>query len=106
METSKAKEEELVKKIERLQAGHVQLKHEMSKLKLSERCHHHCHRSHSLSPQHSRLGGGSGAAGGCNNKWSSSSPLKRESHSNNNLNHNQNQNENGDGDVVGVKCEG
>ncbi|MED6156789.1 hypothetical protein PIB30_017603 [Stylosanthes scabra] len=102
MGTSEAKEEELVKKIERLEAGHVQLKHEMSKLKLSERRHHHRHRSHSLSPQRSWLGGGGGGGGGgCNNKGSSSSPLKRESRSSNNLN--QNQNENGDGDGDGVK---
>ncbi|XP_052115978.1 uncharacterized protein LOC107483415 isoform X1 [Arachis duranensis] len=117
MGTSEAKEEELVKKIEKLEAGHVQLKHEMSKLKLSERRHHHRHRSHSLSPQRSRLGGcggGGGAAAGCNNKGSSSSPLKRESRNSNNHNHNHNQNQNqnedgdgdcdgdGDGDVVGV----
>ncbi|KAL1320774.1 hypothetical protein HN51_065479 [Arachis hypogaea] len=108
MGTSEAKEEELVKKIEKLEAGHVQLKHEMSKLKLSERRHHHRHRSHSLSPQRSRLGGCGGggvAAAGCNNKGSSSSPLKRESRSSNNHNHNhnqnQNQNENGDGDGDG-----
>lgn len=62
-------EEELVKKIERLEAGHVHLKQEMSKLKLSQR-----RRSHSVSPQRSRLAGGGGAA----NK-APSSPLQRES---------------------------
>lgn len=77
MKTQEA-EGELLKKIERLEAGHVHLKQEMSKLKLSQR-----RRSHSVSPQRSRLG-----ASVVNNKGSAS-PLQRESRSSNDL-HNQN----------------
>lgn len=95
MGSPEGQEEELVKKIERLEAGHAHLKQEMSKLKLSERRHRH--RSHSLSPQRSRLGAGAGA-GACNNKGSSS-PLKRESRSNHNQH--QHQHQNNDGEVGG-----
>ncbi|KAJ1380586.1 Serine-threonine/tyrosine-protein kinase, catalytic domain [Sesbania bispinosa] len=63
-------EEELLKKIERLEVGHAHLRQEMSKLKLSQR-----RRSHSVSPQRSRLG-----AASCNK--GPSSPLQRESRSN------------------------
>lgn len=71
METPEA-EGELLKKIEKLEAGHAHLKQEMSKLKLSQR-----RRSHSLSPQRSRLGA---SASACNNRGFSS-PLQRESRS-------------------------
>ncbi|MED6138314.1 hypothetical protein PIB30_073231 [Stylosanthes scabra] len=86
--------QELMKKIEQLEEGHEHLKQEMSRLKLSDatRGHHHHHhrqRSHSVSPQRSRLGappkraaadGASAAAwkrGSCSFKQSS--PLQRES---------------------------
>ena len=91
--------EELLKKIEQLEEGHAHLKQEMSRLKLSDaRGHHHHHghhrqRSHSVSPQRSRLGapprkgapdGASATAaawkrGSCSFKQSS--PLQRESRS-------------------------
>lgn len=73
MKTPEA-EGELLKKIEKLEAGHAHLKQEMSKLKLSQR-----RRSHSLSPQRSRLGA-SASASACNNRGFSS-PLQRESRS-------------------------
>lgn len=90
--------EELLKKIEDLEAGHAHLKQEMSKLKLSgasdaraEQSHHR-QRSHSISPQRSRLGvprrraGGGGFDGPASWKKGSSSfkhssPLQRESRS-------------------------
>ncbi|XP_057751304.1 uncharacterized protein LOC130969546 [Arachis stenosperma] len=86
--------EELMKKIEQLEEGHEHLKQEMSRLKLSDATrshHHHRQRSHSVSPQRSRLGappkrgpadGASAAAwkrGSCSFKQSS--PLQRESRS-------------------------
>jgi hypothetical protein len=81
-------EGELLKKIERLEAGQVHLKQEMSKLKLSQR-----RRSHSVSPQRSRLGASassssssSSAAANRYNKGSSS-PLQRESRSNHDPHH-------------------
>ncbi|KAK7264714.1 hypothetical protein RJT34_32324 [Clitoria ternatea] len=46
--------EELMKKIQELEEGHAHLKQEMSKLKLSDVRHRQ--RSHSVSPQRSRLG--------------------------------------------------
>ncbi|KAI9122931.1 hypothetical protein K1719_005820 [Acacia pycnantha] len=88
--------EELLRKIENLEAGHEHLKHEMSKLKLSgasdaraEQSHHR-QRSHSISPQRSRLGvpsrraGGGGIDGPASLKkgltsFKHSSPLQRES---------------------------
>ncbi|XP_028760145.1 probable serine/threonine-protein kinase DDB_G0282963 isoform X1 [Neltuma alba] len=88
--------EELLKKIEDLEVGHAHLKQEMSKLKLSgasdaraEQSHHR-QRSHSISPQRSRLGasrrraGGGGFDGPASWKKGStsfkhSSPLQRES---------------------------
>lgn len=100
--------EELLRKIEELEAGHASLKQEMSKLILSgnteEHHHHHHHhhnnnqqRSHSVSPQRSgpqrRRGGASGldggAGGGATGVWKKagstsfrhSSPLQRESRS-------------------------
>ncbi|KAF8392719.1 hypothetical protein HHK36_023068 [Tetracentron sinense] len=82
--------EELLKKIQELEAGHAQLKQEMSKLKLSDaKFEHGHHRSHSVSPQRSRLGapmsrGNAGFAGAAAWKkgsasYSHSSPLQRES---------------------------
>jgi pyridoxine/pyridoxamine 5'-phosphate oxidase len=72
-------EGELLKKIERLEAGQVHLKQEMSKLKLSQR-----RRSHSVSPQRSRLGASassSSSSSAAANKYNKgfSSPLQRES---------------------------
>lgn len=75
METPEA-EGELLKKIERLEAGQVHLKQEMSKLKLSQR-----RRSHSVSPQRSRLGASASSFSAAANNKGSSSPLQRESRS-------------------------
>ncbi|KAJ1383261.1 Serine-threonine/tyrosine-protein kinase, catalytic domain [Sesbania bispinosa] len=73
--------EEVLKKIQELEEGHAHLKQEMSKLKLSDERgkQHHRQRSHSVSPQRSRLGDGSAAwkKGTCSFKQSS--PLQRES---------------------------
>jgi len=71
-------EAELLKKIERLEAGQVHLKQEMSKLKLSQR-----RRSHSVSPQRSRLGASASSASSAASVSSKgcSSPLQRESRS-------------------------
>ncbi|KAJ1395280.1 Serine-threonine/tyrosine-protein kinase, catalytic domain [Sesbania bispinosa] len=73
--------EEVMKKIQELEEGHAHLKQEMSKLKLSDGRgkQHHRQRSHSVSPQRSRLGDGSAAwkKGTCSFKQSS--PLQRES---------------------------
>ncbi|KAK7363477.1 hypothetical protein VNO77_05621 [Canavalia gladiata] len=79
--------EELLKKIQQLEEGHAHLKQEMSKLKLSEVRHgHHRQRSHSVSPQRSRLGAPpkktsdvpvAWKKGSCSFKHSS--PLQRES---------------------------
>lgn len=95
--------EELLRKIEELEAGHANLKQEMSKLILSgnEQQHHHHHhhhnhnqqRSHSVSPQRSgpqrRRAGASGLDSGAGGVWKKagstsfrhSSPLQRESRS-------------------------
>ncbi|XP_050239782.1 uncharacterized protein LOC126688899 [Quercus robur] len=95
--------EELLRKIEELEAGHANLKQEMSKLVLSgnEQQHHHHHhhhnhnqqRSHSVSPQRSgpqrRRAGASGLDSGAGGVWKKaastsfrhSSPLQRESRS-------------------------
>ncbi|KAK2448531.1 PAS domain-containing protein tyrosine kinase family protein [Trifolium repens] len=80
-------EGELLKKIEKLEAGQVHLKQEMSKLKLSQR-----RRSHSVSPQRSRLGASassSSSSSSAANKYNkgSSSPLQRESRSNHDPHH-------------------
>ncbi|KAL2960307.1 hypothetical protein AAZX31_17G032600 [Glycine max] len=80
--------DELVKKIQQLEEGHAHLKQEMSKLKLSDVRHgHHRQRSHSVSPQRSRLGAppkkrsdapaAAWKRGSCSFKQSS--PLQRES---------------------------
>lgn len=86
--------EELLKKIQELEAGHAQLKQEMSKLMLvgsnEPRLEHGHQRSHSVSPQRSRFadprrkgGGFDGAAGWRKGSASfrHSSPLQRESRS-------------------------
>jgi len=79
--------DELVKKIQQLEEGHAHLKQEMSKLKLSDVRHGHRQRSHSVSPQRSRLGApprrrtdapaAAWKRGSCSFKQSS--PLQRES---------------------------
>lgn len=79
--------EELVKKIQQLEEGQAHLKQEMSKLKLSDVRHGHRQRSHSVSPQRSRLGApprrrtdapaAAWKRGSCSFKQSS--PLQRES---------------------------
>ena len=88
--------EELLRKIEKLEAGHAHLKQEMSQLKLSGASearaeHGHRQRSHSMSPQRSRLEGsrrkvtgGRGFDGPVvgkkgSNLFKQSSPLQRES---------------------------
>lgn len=78
--------EELLKKIQELEAGHAQMKDEMSRLKLSndsksETTHQ---RSHSVSPRRSRLAGRTHEAAAAALKKNSatfrhSSPLQRES---------------------------
>lgn len=91
--------EELLKKIQELEAGHAHLKEEMARLIISkndcksDRPHqHHQQRSHSISPQRSgprRHGGtGGGFDGGLLASWKKgsasfrhSSPLQRESRS-------------------------
>lgn len=86
--------EELLKKIQELEAGHAHLKQEMSKLMThsgsedsskhqSQRPHQ---RSHSISPQRSRFGGGPRRRGGAatidgSASFRHSSPLQRESRS-------------------------
>lgn len=86
--------EELLKKIQELEAGHARLKEEMSKLMISKDYRSERQRSHSISPQRSRrlkLGGGGrhgGFEGGAMAVWKRgsasfrhSSPLQRESSS-------------------------
>lgn len=90
--------EELIKKIEDLEAGHAHLKQEMSKLKLSGASDargeqgYHRQRSHSISPQRSRFGAPRRRAGGGvfdrpaswkkgSSSFKHSSPLQRESRS-------------------------
>jgi len=78
---SSEREKVVEKKIQELEEGHAYMKQEMSKLKLSdgrEQHHHHHHRqrSHSVSPQRSRLG--SWNKGSCSFKHSS--PLRNETH--------------------------
>ncbi|RDX69881.1 Serine/threonine-protein kinase EDR1, partial [Mucuna pruriens] len=77
---------ELMKKIQQLEEEHAHLKQEMSKLKLSDARHGHRQRSHSVSPQRSRLGAppkkrsdapAAWKRGSCSFKQSS--PLQRES---------------------------
>ncbi|KAK4354948.1 hypothetical protein RND71_027142 [Anisodus tanguticus] len=54
--------EELLKKIQKLEAGHAQLKHEMFKLTISDDHRSERQRSHSISPQKlPRIGGGPAA---------------------------------------------
>ncbi|XP_030506650.2 uncharacterized protein LOC115721720 [Cannabis sativa] len=90
METPPA--EELLKKIQELEAGHAHLKEEMSKLMQSgsedstkrDQHHHRPHqRSHSISPQRSRFGGPRRRAAALDGSPSfrHSSPLQRESRS-------------------------
>uniref|UniRef100_A0A5B7AT19 non-specific serine/threonine protein kinase n=1 Tax=Davidia involucrata TaxID=16924 RepID=A0A5B7AT19_DAVIN len=93
--------EELLKKIQDLEAGHAHLKEEMSKLMISgdqksdqlqQDCGGGYQRSHSVSPQRSavsrRRGGGGGGSDGAAAAWKKgsasfrqSSPLQRESRS-------------------------
>ncbi|PKI48072.1 hypothetical protein CRG98_031516, partial [Punica granatum] len=87
--------EELLKKIQELEAGQAQLKQEMSSLRLSDpRPHHHTRqRSHSISPQRTRLAAAAitrRRSGGIETRtawrqgsasFSHSSPLQRESRS-------------------------
>lgn len=94
--------EELLKKIQVLEAGHANLKQEMSKLRHSEDVKSEHQRAHSVSPQRSRFssvprrrvgggaaGGGGGGGGLDASAWKRgstsfrhSSPLQRESRSN------------------------
>ena len=87
--------EELLKKIEELEVGQAHLKHEMSRLKLSGAAdgrveQDHRQRSHSMSPQRSRMVGprrraGGGRLGGLaawkkgSSSFNQASPLQRES---------------------------
>lgn len=87
--------EELMKKIQELEADQAQLKQEMSRLKLSDSgtCHHARQRSHSTSPVRTRLApstrrrrGGEGFEAPStwrqgSTSFSHSSPLQRESRS-------------------------
>ncbi|BBG93066.1 PAS domain-containing protein tyrosine kinase family protein [Prunus dulcis] len=93
--------EELLKKIQVLEAGHAHLKQEMSKLRHSDDVKSEHQRAHSVSPQRSRLssvpkrrvGAGAGAGGGSSGGFDAaawkkgstsfrhSSPLQRESRS-------------------------
>ncbi|XP_009791601.1 uncharacterized protein LOC107831007 [Nicotiana tabacum] len=82
--------EELLKKIKELEAGHAQMKQEISKLMISDDQRSHRQRSHSISPQRPpRLRGGSGGGfdGGAvmwkrgSTSFRHSSPLQRESSS-------------------------
>ncbi|PQQ20387.1 myosin light chain kinase smooth muscle [Prunus yedoensis var. nudiflora] len=93
--------EELLKKIQVLEAGHAHLKQEMSKLRHSDDVKSEHQRAHSVSPQRSRLssvpkrrvgaggGGGGGGSGGIDaaawkkgsTSFRHSSPLQRESRS-------------------------
>lgn len=93
--------EELLKKIQVLEAGHAHLKQEMSKLRHSDDVKSEHQRAHSVSPQRSRLssvpkrrvgagaGGGGGGSGGFDaaawkkgsTSFRHSSPLQRESRS-------------------------
>ncbi|KAL5700842.1 hypothetical protein ACHQM5_026245 [Ranunculus cassubicifolius] len=78
--------EELLKKIQELEAGHAHLKQEMSRLIHGGGGGNHRggqQRSHSVSPQRSRLGGGGGPSGGDawkrgSSSFRHSSPLQRE----------------------------
>ncbi|KAI8561838.1 hypothetical protein RHMOL_Rhmol04G0372900 [Rhododendron molle] len=85
--------EELLKKIQELEAGHAHLKHEMSKLLTDQQksAPAHQQRSHSVSPQRPRrrVGGGEGAAAVLKKgsaSFRNSSPLQRESRSGDALN--------------------
>lgn len=74
--------EELLKKIEELEAGHAQLRQQMSRLKISEEQRNDRQRSHSISQQRSfrRRGGGRSAASVLRStSFRHSSPLQRES---------------------------
>ncbi|XP_015061320.1 probable serine/threonine-protein kinase DDB_G0272254 isoform X1 [Solanum pennellii] len=81
--------EELLKKIQELEAGHAQLKHEMSKLMMCDDHRTQRQRSHSISPQRPpRIRAGGGFDGGSAAVWKRgsisfrhSSPLQRESSS-------------------------
>lgn len=81
--------EELLKKIQELEAGHAQLKQEMSKLMFSDDHRTQRQRSHSISPQRPpRIRAGGGFDGGSAAVWKRgsisfrhSSPLQRESSS-------------------------
>ncbi|XP_055814192.1 uncharacterized protein LOC129883576 isoform X2 [Solanum dulcamara] len=81
--------EELLKKIQELEAGHAQLKHEMSKLIICDDHRTQRQRSHSISPQRPpRIRAGGGFDGGSAAVWKRgsmsfrhSSPLQRESSS-------------------------
>lgn len=80
--------EELLKKIKELEAGHAQMKQEISKLMISDDQRSHRQRSHSISPQRPpRLRGGGGFDGGTamwkrgSTSFRHSSPLQRESSS-------------------------
>ncbi|KAK7388003.1 hypothetical protein VNO78_22803 [Psophocarpus tetragonolobus] len=78
--------DELKKKIQQLEEGQAHLKQEMSKLKLSDVRHGHRQRSHSVSPQRSRLGAPPRKRSDAPPPWKRgscsfkhSSPLQRES---------------------------
>lgn len=73
---SEERDEAVKKKIQELEEGHAFMKQEMSKLKLSDgrQQQQHRQRSHSVSPQRSRLG--SWNKGSCSFKHSS--PLRKE----------------------------
>lgn len=90
--------EELLKKIQELEAGHAQLKHEMSKLMMCDDHRTQRQRSHSISPQRPpRIRAGGGFDGGSAAVWKRGSisfrhslPLQRESSSK------------GEGDGIGI----
>lgn len=75
--------EELLKKIQELEAGHAQLKQEMSKLMVSNDSTSQRQRSHSISPQRPlRLRGSNDPLGKKGSiSFRHSSPLQRESNS-------------------------
>ncbi|KAL3321468.1 hypothetical protein AABB24_039210 [Solanum stoloniferum] len=81
--------EELLKKIQELEAGHAQMKHEMSKLMMCDDHRTQRQRAHSISPQRPpRIRAGGGFDGGSAAVWKRgsisfrhSSPLQRESSS-------------------------
>lgn len=94
MENTTPPAEELLKKIQELEAGHAQLKQEMSKLMISGEHKFERQRSHSISPQRRpaasprRRAGGGGYDGGSAAAFKMgsaslrhSSPLQRESRS-------------------------